>query len=50
MATGNTRLKGSENDPIFLRARHLAGLQLQKQFSKYNTKKMVNSSFDGFKC
>lgn len=39
------RLEPSE---IFLRARHMAGVQLQGQFNA-NNQKIVNSSYDGFK-
>lgn len=37
-----------EPSEIFLRARHMAGVQLQEQFS-VNNDKIVNSSYDGFK-
>lgn len=37
-----------EPNEIFLRARHIAGSQLQEQFNAYNQKN-VNSSYDGFK-
>lgn len=37
-----------EPSEIFLRARHIAGLQLQDQFNT-NNQKSVNSSYDGFK-
>jgi hypothetical protein len=37
-----------EPSEIFLRARHIAGSQLQHQFN-INNKKNVNSSYDGFK-
>lgn len=37
-----------EPSEIFLRARHIAGSQLQDQFNA-NNKKSVNSSYDGFK-
>lgn len=38
-----------EPSEIFLRARHLAGVQLQEQFRANNNDKTVNSSYDGFK-
>lgn len=37
-----------EPSDIFLRARHMAGVQLQEQFALHN-KTNVNSSYDGFK-
>ena len=37
-----------EPSEIFLRARHIAGSQLQDQFN-VNNQKIVNSSYDGFK-
>ena len=37
-----------EPSEIFLRARHIAGSQLQDQFNA-NNQKSVNSSYDGFK-